>query len=515
MALDSAGNLYVPEAQRIRRVSPQGDVTTLAGKGGAVWLDGDGTAAGFYFPSGLGIDSRSEFAYVGDFGSHRIRKVSLAPPFTVTTVAGDGESRYLDGAASSASFKSILYVAVDRSDNVFISDEDNHAVRVLGADGTVSTLAGSGPTSPCGGTNFCGSPGFADGAGTDARFNRPSGLAVDSLGFVYVADSANHRVRKISPAGLVSTLAGSGGAGFLDAVGLSAQFNIPRGVAVDRDGTVFVVEWTGQRVRAIFQNPAAECGDAVWRHVALVHGGAANASATLYVDGAPASFLEQAAFAVPADGAAALRVGWAGALAEAAAPQAAARFQGAVSDVQIFARALGADEVSALAQLAPVRPTPSARPSATASPSASPTTTPSGSPTETPTPSATPSESPSATPSASFTPLPPLGEADARVAQAAAAAANRTVGVAVGASVAAAGLVLAGAVVYARAQRARRQPGADGAAARARRRRELAEDGFTVTVLGRGRGRGADAGAGARTAIAGVGEGRGHWVVAS
>jgi hypothetical protein len=101
------------------------------------------------------------------------------------------------------------------------------------------------------------------------------------------------------------------------------------------------------------------------------------------------------------------------------------------------------------------------------------------------------------------------------VAQAAQAAANRTVGVAVGASVAAAGLVLAGAVVYARTQRARRQPGADGAAARARRRRELAEDGFTVTVLGRGRGRGADAGAGARTAIAGVGEGRGHWVVAS
>ena len=157
----------------------------------------------------------------------------------VTTLAGSGTSGFADGTGSAAQFYNPHGVAVDSSGTVYVADRDNQRIRKITSAGVVTTLAGSGVA------------GFADGTGSAAQFYTPKGVTVDSSGTVYVADRGNQRIRKITSAGVVTTLAGSGVAGFADGTGSAAQFNTPLGVAVDSSGTVYVADYNNQRIRKI------------------------------------------------------------------------------------------------------------------------------------------------------------------------------------------------------------------------------------------------------------------------
>ncbi len=238
VAVDSVGYVYVADQynHRIRKITPAGVVSTLAGSGVAGFADGAGTSAQFNYPTGVAVDSASN-VYVGDYSNNRIRKITSAG--VVTTLAGSDVAGFADGTGVSAQFNGPSGVAVDSASNVYVGDISNHRIRKITSAGVVTTLAGSGVA------------GFADGTGVSAQFNLPSGVAVDSAGYVYVADLYNHRIRKITSAGVVSTLAGSGVAGFADGASASARFYYPYGVAVDSAGTVYVGDNTNQRIRKI------------------------------------------------------------------------------------------------------------------------------------------------------------------------------------------------------------------------------------------------------------------------
>ena len=147
-------------------------------------------------------------------------------------------SGYTDGTGTSAQFYYPTGVAVDGAGNVYVADRSNHRIRKITTSGVVSTLAGS-------------TSGYTDGTGTSAKFDYPTGVAVDGAGNVYVADYNNHRIRKITASGVVSTLAGSGTSGYTDGTGTSAKFNYPTGVAVDGAGNVYVADQYNHRIRKI------------------------------------------------------------------------------------------------------------------------------------------------------------------------------------------------------------------------------------------------------------------------
>ncbi len=243
VAVDSSGNVIVADHynHRIRKVTPGGVVTTLAGSSGGAFADGTGAGASFYFPLGVAVDSSGN-VIVADQSNHRIRKVT--PGGVVTTLAGDGfgapnAGRWVDGTGAGASFNYPYGVAVDSSGNVIVADTANQRIRKVTPGGVVTTLAGSG------------SYAFADGTGAGAAFNYPSGVAVDSSGNVIVADAHNHRIRKVTPGGVVTTLAGSSGGAFADGTGAGASFYFPFGVAVDSSGNVIVADAGNHRIRLI------------------------------------------------------------------------------------------------------------------------------------------------------------------------------------------------------------------------------------------------------------------------
>ncbi|MBF9220182.1 discoidin domain-containing protein [Hymenobacter ruricola] len=224
VALDAAGVLYVADQvnSRIRKILPDGTVSTLAGSGASGAQDGPGASASFNQPYGVAVDAGG-VVYVADIAGSRVRKV--LPDGTVSTLALTGSA---GGPAA---------VAVDASGVVY-AVAGNQVLKIL-PNGTVSTLAGSGTA------------GYQDGAGAGALFNTPSGIAVDAAGVLYVADGRNHRIRKVLPNGTVSTLAGSGTAGNQDGPGATAQFNTPVSVAVDAAGAVYVGSLTGGRIRKV------------------------------------------------------------------------------------------------------------------------------------------------------------------------------------------------------------------------------------------------------------------------
>ncbi|MFM8982799.1 MAG: putative Ig domain-containing protein, partial [Spartobacteria bacterium] len=243
LRLDSGGYWDEREVafQTFAPLPPEVNVTTVMWPGAFTGVDGQGEEASFYSPFSVARDASGNL-YVADTYNHRIRKITASG--VVTTLAGGGGSGnygegYADGQGTSASFYWPTGVAVDGSGNVYVADSGNNRIRKITASGLVSTLAGSG--------NWA----FADGQGTSAAFSYPNGVAVDGSGNVYVADNSNHRVRKITAAGVVTTLAGSGSQGSTNGNGTSASFNYPTGVTVDGSGNVYVADRNNNRIRKI------------------------------------------------------------------------------------------------------------------------------------------------------------------------------------------------------------------------------------------------------------------------
>ncbi len=223
----ASGAIFVADTgnHMIRKTTPSGVVTTLAGTAGTPGAtNGTGTAALFNSPRGLGADSAGNI-YVADTGNHVIRKVTQAG--VVTTFAGTaGVSGSTDATGAAASFNGPRGVVVDSSGNVYVADTGNHVIRMITSAGVVSTLAGT-----------AGSSGSANGTGAAARFNAPEGIARDSAGNLYVADTGNQIIRQITPAGVVTTIAGTAGTvGTTNSTGAAARFNTPAGIAAEPTG---------------------------------------------------------------------------------------------------------------------------------------------------------------------------------------------------------------------------------------------------------------------------------------
>jgi sugar lactone lactonase YvrE len=241
LAVDNATNLYVADTYNnaIRKVTPAGVVTTFAGAGGSSpgSLDGIGTNASFFLPSGVATDKAGNI-YVAEAGGSLIRKIT--PVGSVTTIAGSpGNYGSADGIGTNALFLSPLGIAIDKLTNIFVADTYNHTIRKITPDGTVTTLAGQ-----------AGGPGCLDGAGDFARFAHPSALAVDAAGNLLVADTDNNAIRMVTPAGVVSTVAGiSTASSFADGTGNGAAFYHPDGIAIDKAGTLYVSDGYNFTVR--------------------------------------------------------------------------------------------------------------------------------------------------------------------------------------------------------------------------------------------------------------------------
>lgn len=240
IAMSDDGNLYVADADnfRIRKITPDGMITTIAGSGLMGYKDGDGKSARFAYPTGVAVDSHGN-VYIADRGSHTIRKI--AADGNVSTIAGNGFPGYVDGNGKMTHLRQPISVAVDHDDNIYVADSGNNAIRKITPEGVVSTLAGSG--------RF----GYKDGTGKDAFFSWPTGIAADNVGNIYVCDSRNNRIRRITPDGVVSTVAGISIPGFADGPGYHAMFSFPTGIEVDRVGNIYVADSGNNRIRKIIQ----------------------------------------------------------------------------------------------------------------------------------------------------------------------------------------------------------------------------------------------------------------------
>ena len=238
VAVDSAGNVYIADRYnaRVRKVS-RGAITTVAGNGtsGFSGDNGPATSAQLSYPQDVAVDSAGNL-YIADEGNNRIRKVSNG---VITTVAGGGSTLGDNGPATSAQLNAPAGIAVDSAGNLYIADYGNNRIRKV-AGGVIATVAGGGSTL---GDN---------GPATSAQLNSPSGVAVDSAGNLYIADSGNNRIREVSNY-MIHTVAGNGTAGFNGDNGpaTSAQLSFPNGVAVDSAGNLYIADTNNSCVREV------------------------------------------------------------------------------------------------------------------------------------------------------------------------------------------------------------------------------------------------------------------------
>lgn len=263
VAVDISGNVFVADLynNHVRKITPAGVVTTLApyitypegldfdsagnlyvasfGDNNVVKITPSGTstvfATGFNTPRGIAVSTSGD-VYVADSGNNLIKKIT--PAGTVTIFAGSGVYGSTDGTGTAASFGVPYAIAIDSSNNLYTADFNSTKIRKITSTGVVTTIAGS-------------TDGYADGIGTAAMFSQPSGIAVDTSGNIYVGDSANNRVRKITSAGVVTTLIGSGTAAYAEGSGTGAALNYPAGIAFGSDGTMYLADRVNNRIRKV------------------------------------------------------------------------------------------------------------------------------------------------------------------------------------------------------------------------------------------------------------------------
>ncbi|KAI8904137.1 hypothetical protein EDD86DRAFT_92630 [Gorgonomyces haynaldii] len=239
---NSSGYLYVTDygGSNIRMISPSGVVTTLAGNSSSGYVNGIGNLAKFSYPYGICLDSVGN-VYVTEIGNHAIRKIT--PNGTVSTFAGayPASSGLVNGVGTSAKFSGPADCVFDSQDNMYVADRSNHAVRKITPDGTVTTLAGNGSTGS----------GYVDATGTSAKFNTPYGITISPSGDLYLADTSNNRLRKVTLAGVVTTVAGNGNFASVNGNATTASFYAPRGIVYGPDGNLYVAEFSGHNIRKV------------------------------------------------------------------------------------------------------------------------------------------------------------------------------------------------------------------------------------------------------------------------
>ena len=239
VAVDKAGNVYAADRDNhtIRLIDPMGKVSVFAGTGVAGFAEGPATQ--FNQPYGVALSSDERLLYVADYLNHAIRVIDLGTK-RVTTLAGNGKAGFANGKGDQAQFNQPYNVKIGANGRLYVPDQNNHSIRRIDPDGTVSTIAGNGQS------------GFANGSGAAARFNNPTGLIVGADDTIYVADRNNHRIRVVSRAGDVATIAGDGTEGFQDGAGPAAKFNRPIDIVLASDGSLVVSEENNHRLRKIF-----------------------------------------------------------------------------------------------------------------------------------------------------------------------------------------------------------------------------------------------------------------------
>jgi len=295
LTADSLGNLYFSDGatSRIRKMTTSGTVSTLAGNGSSAYAEGTGTGATFNWPQSFAVGPGG-ILYIADSNNSKIRTLStsnasalfagstqgnggvvgttatninfniprgivfqassgniivadsqnnrivqLNSAGTIVSIIGQTSGGLVNATGTAAKFSYPQGVVLDSSGNLFVADTQNHAIRKVTPAGVVTTYAGTGII------------GYADGSALSAQFKSPGALTIATDGTIYVSDSGNNRIRKIATDGTVTTIAGSGVAGFADGNGTEAQFNNPNGIAIGSDGRLYVADTANHRIRVL------------------------------------------------------------------------------------------------------------------------------------------------------------------------------------------------------------------------------------------------------------------------